>query len=600
MAGYTHPTAGFSLLFPEEWVYQEIADGALFAENDEALGLSDPTAAPIGVVFAGSLEDIGYEFGSTASPQELLDGAWYDLCDTECEIMGRDSRAFGEAPGEWMEVGWTDGMNGQRIRGYLIAAVGDEVAGVGFWGALAGEWDRYGPLFWDVIASLEFHVPQIPKPVERGPIRPGQVERGGLTFGVREVWSFEAQEGQYVTIRLEAVDAGGLDTYLELYDEEGYAGGTGPIAEDDDGGGGTDSLITEFSIRETGAYYIHVSAYSGAGDYRLELTISDEPTSGGVIEYGTPVEALLPGGGEHTWEFEGQEGEGIRVAMRAVSGGVDAYLQLYSPDDELLIYDDDSGADFGALIEYYVLPTSGRYRIVASNISGEPGEYELTLELVELEVQGGLSFGQSAGAALEPGARHNWSFEGQQGDFVTLSMIALDEQVDPYLELFGPDGERLIVDDDSGEGANAVIFEFELPRTGVYRLVARSYDETGRGGYALTMDKVEVEIAGTLSYGEVVTETLTPGARQHWLFEGVEGDIVTILNVALSENMDTYLELFAPNSQRVMVDDDSGGNSNAAILQFRLPLTGSYRVVARGYGDTDAGRYRLSLEAGPE
>ncbi len=589
MAEYTNPVAGFSLLYPDSWVYQEVANGVLFAEDEEMLDISDPTQGPLGIVFAGSLEDMGEE---VRSPQELLDSLWDDLCEADCEVVERESRSFGEAPGEWMEASWTDPMADRRVHGYLVAAVGGEVGGggFGFWGAPADVWDEYGPVLWDVVASLEFHLPEIPDPVKRGPLQPGQVEEGTLTFGVRDVWSFEAQAGAYVTIRLEAADADELDTYLELYDGEGSL-----IAEDDDGGGGTDSLIADFSIPEAGTYYIHVLPYSGAGEYRLGLDISAEPTSGGVIEYGALVEGRLPGNGEHTWEFEGQQGDEIRIAMRAVSGDVDSYLQLYSPDDELLIYDDDSGEDFDALIEYYVLPANGTYRIEVSDISGEPGEYELTLEQAQLEVQGDLTFEQSAGGTLEPGARHHWLFDGEQGDFVTLSMIALDEGVDPYLELFGPNGEKLMTDDDSGDGSNAAILEFELPLTGVYRLVARSYDNTEAGEYALTMERIQLEIAGTLSYGDVVTETLEPGARHHWLFEGEQGDIVTISIVALSEDMDTYLELFAPNSELVMLDDDSGGDANAAILQFRLPLTGFYRVVARGFSDTEAGPYQLSL-----
>jgi hypothetical protein len=45
----------------------------------------------------------------------------------------------------------------------------------------------------------------------------------------------------------------------------------------------------------------------------------------------------------------------------------------------------------------------------------------------------------------------------------------------------------------------------------------------------------------------------------------------------------------------VATDDDSGGGSNAAIVAFELPLSGTYRIIARGHDDEDVGEYELAL-----
>jgi hypothetical protein len=60
-------------------------------------------------------------------------------------------------------------------------------------------------------------------------------------------------------------------------------------------------------------------------------------------------------------------------------------------------------------------------------------------------------------------------------------------------------------------------------------------------------------------------------------------------------DMDTYLELFAPDGVRVATDDDGGGGSNATIVVFELPLSGTYRIIARGHSDEDVGEYELAL-----
>jgi hypothetical protein len=594
MVLYTNLIAGFSISYPEGWVYGAEAEAVFFAESEDALEIGDFTEVPIFIVFAGAPDDIEYEFGTMETAQDFFDSVVEgDLCEEECKIGESETWTFGDTPGVGAEVGWLDSWTEARVQSYLITAVGEEVAGIGLGASPADDWDAYEPIFQSMFASLEFFPPEVPEPVERGLIQPGETVQGTLPLGGTEVWTFDAQEGQYVTIWLDAVDPDALDPYLELYDGDEFL-----IAEDDDAGGGINSLIADFRIDTPGAHCIHALPYSGEGDYRLGLEVADEPSGGGEIEYGQTVEGMLRGSGEHEWTFYGEEGDEVSVAMQsaAIGTALDCYLELYAPDDALLIYDDDSGGYFDALIEYYVLPADGLYRIVASDVSGESGEYELTLEMAQLEIEGTLAYGQVAAATLKPGTRHHWLFESKQGDIVTISMTAVDEDMDTYLELFAPNGGQMTSDDDSGGDSNAAILEFALPLTGAYRVVARGYSDDDAGAYELALELVQLEIEGTLTYGQVASATLEPGARHHWLFEGEQGDVVTISMTAVGKDMmDTYLELFAPNGEQVLTDDDSGGDSNAAILEFALPLTGTYRVVAHGYGDTDAGPYELAL-----
>ena len=477
---YTHSMAGFSLFYPEDWVYQAETDGAFFSESEEVLEAGEMAEAPFFAVLAGTPEDIEYEFGKVATAQDLLDAVLDGVCGEECEAGESESWTFGETPGVGMEASWLDTWGEVRIQSYLVAAVSDEVAGIGLGASPEDDWASYEPIFRDMVASLEFFPPELPEPVERGAIHPGETVEGTLSLGSREVWTFDAQKGQYVTIWLDAVASDDLDTYLELYDEGGVV-----VAENDDGGAGTNSLIFDFRIDVSGTYCVHALPYRGQGDYVLGLEIADRLSGGGEIGYGETVEATMRGGGKHEWEFSGEEGDEISIAMGVVEGDLDCYLELYSPDRNLLTSDDDSGESFDALIEYFVLPADGLYRIVASDVSGESGEYYLALEMAE--ITGDLTPGQAVVATLEPGSRQRWLFEGELGDVVTISMIALGEDLDPYLELFAPDGEQVATDDDSGGGFNAAILEFELPLTGTYRVVARSYREYSTGRYELTL-----------------------------------------------------------------------------------------------------------------
>lgn len=376
MEPYANPLMGFRLLYPEGWVFDEQQTGVLFAEDQAALDSLDPAISPVFVILAGSPQDVEDTFGAITSAEDLLDSVldgWRG--EEEYEEGDIEPWTFGGVPGVGVEIGWLDSWSDVHVRAYCVAAVDDEVAGVALGGAPEEEYGDYAGIFQEMFSTLELFPPEIPEPVDRGEILPGETVRGELLPRVEEIWTFDAEEGQYVTIRLSGV-AGDLDTYLELYDADEEL-----LDEDDDSGGNLNSAIVDFRIPDSGTFTILVKPYGGQGTYELSLEIGDEPSGGGEIRYGETVEDVLSMGGRHTWEFEGATGDVVTIAMNAVDGDLDCYLELYGPDDELLITDDDSGGDLNSLIEAYELPDNGTYRIIARAYGNDEGPYELSLEL---------------------------------------------------------------------------------------------------------------------------------------------------------------------------------------------------------------------------
>ena len=485
MVPYTNPPGGFDILYPADWAYEVKNEGVYFAETEEALAYLDPAEEPILLIGTGGSEVTELEFGPGMTPEDVLDGMLENLREggggetEEVEVW-----TFGGVPGAGAEVGWTDEGTEIQIRGHVIVAVSDGVAGWGLGASSEADWPIYGPIFRDMFASLEFFPPEVPEPVERGPIQSGETVGGMLPLGGTDVWTLDAQEGQYVTIRLDGVDSDALDTYLEFYNEDGLL-----VAEDDDGGEGTNARIVDFPVITSGIYIIHALTYSGEGDYTLSLEIAEEPTVGGVIEYGQMVGEVLTEGSEHGWFFQGSEGTVVTIAMSALNDELDCYLDLYGPNGLALTDDDDSGENLNALIEYYELPADGVYRIVARGVLFDVvGAYELTLDRTEMVVEGTLTYGETVDATLEPGKRHHWLFEGEVGDVVSISMTALTEGMDTYLELFAPDGVRVMTDDDGGGDSDAKISTFELSLSGTYRIIARGYGDEDVGEYELTLN----------------------------------------------------------------------------------------------------------------
>ncbi|MBN2305366.1 MAG: hypothetical protein JXQ72_12850 [Anaerolineae bacterium] len=139
---------------------------------------------------------------------------------------------------------------------------------------------------------------------------------------------------------------------------------------------------------------------------------------------------------------------------------------------------------------------------------------------------------------------------------------------------------------DNGDG------EFNPPPTPTPAATGGSGAGTGTG------DSGAVPGGGQLiEYGQAVQATLETGGEALWTFTGATGHTVLIAAVASDPvQMDMFLELIGPDGTRLVSDDDSGGESDAAIMGFALPGDGEYtiRVTSVAAG----GDYTLSLSLG--
>lgn len=100
-----------------------------------------------------------------------------------------------------------------------------------------------------------------------------------------------------------------------------------------------------------------------------------------------------------------------------------------------------------------------------------------------------------------------------------------------------------------------------------------------------------------IEYGQKVRATLPTGSEALWEFAGTAGDIVLLAAVAGDPvQMDMFLELFGPNAEQLTSDDDSGGEGDAAIMGFSLPVDGYYTI--RVTSIAGGGDYTISLSKG--
>lgn len=205
-----------------------------------------------------------------------------------------------------------------------------------------------------------------------------------------------------------------------------------------------------------------------------------------------------------------------------------------------------------------------------------------------------------------------WTFYGTTGQNIQIDIISTDFDARAILE--GPSGTEVARDDDAGGGTNARI-RVALPVAGTYRILANAFRPGQLGRYTVRLSTGPSQViappppgggstmsgtVGQIVRGQVVRGRLTTSdARladntvyQAWTFYGQAGEMVT-LDVT-STDFDAYAVIQSLNGNVLARDDDSGGNLNARI-NFTLPYTGAFRLIANTLRPGAAGAYTLSV-----
>ncbi|NJL94687.1 MAG: hypothetical protein HC915_13670 [Anaerolineae bacterium] len=299
-----------------------------------------------------------------------------------------------------------------------------------------------------------------PPPVSLGSVRLDEVISGELQAGT-DVWDFVPVEDGVFEISLTSET---FDPLLEITDITGLS-----LALDDDSGEGVNALIAGVPLSANEVYQIRVQSFNGegSGPYALlvrqvgALPTSDAP---GTLQLGETVSGILLAGEQLTFIFEGNAGERVSILTE---GDFDAYLEIRDRFEDIIAEDDDSGPDFMPQIEGLELPEDGSYSIVLRGFNEmSTGNFSLTLLQVEAAASVApeavpLNLGQSQESTLVAGQVSRFTFQGEAGTAIQIEVLA---DLDTVMELYGPAGEFLVGDDDSGGAFNPLIENFTLPR----------------------------------------------------------------------------------------------------------------------------------------
>ncbi len=317
------------------------------------------------------------------------------------------------------------------------------------------------------------------------------------------------------------------------------------VARADRTGAGDPESLTVVLDPSPGPYLVQVEGADGTlGDYRLAYEVD------AALPIPAGEQRLEPTGAAHHHVFEGEAGEVVRLA---VSGEIDAVVELVAPDgSRVAAAAADAAGPGGTEVVAWVLPGTGTHVVRVTDFGGAGGSYALDLATVEV-------------TDLSGGGGTMFALDGFGGEVVTV--VAADRPV----VIVGPAGDR-VADVPAGESQVTI-----LPADGA----------------SMALVGAEPDSVEPLEPGRAVTRALAEAdADVFFTFPGSTDELVTLTMEMLTPELDGAFEVVDPKGDR-LVRVDARATDVTETTPLVLPTGGTY--VVRVEGSTAAGRFTLRL-----
>ena len=205
--------------------------------------------------------------------------------------------------------------------------------------------------------------------------------------------------------------------------------------------------------------------------------------------------------------------------------------------------------------------------------------------------------GPRAGELTDRARTASFDLDLRAGQIVTLTAGG---EVDTVLTLYGPDGREVAQNDDvePGDLSSRIIHAAQTP--GRYRAVVSGYGDA-TGAFTFEMEEgVDFDLSWEArELGEEIV-SLTPGRRELRVPLNLSADEPFVATTfALSEGLDTTLELRDASGETVASNDDRGDGSLNSQIAFRPTQAGAYTLVIGSFSGEDTGDLVLSTAIDP-
>ncbi len=379
-------------------------------------------------------------------------------------------------------------------------------------------------------------------------------------------------------------------------------------------------LLSELRLPYDGNYDILVYSPEAVQTVEVTVLVLDGATSSGTLSnLGDSIDAAMTEINQHhVYNLSLTEADIISLGAFAVDSepltrDLDLQLTLFGPDGALVTFVDDvvPATDLNAVLNGLVVPSSGEYIVVVSNVEGTVGEYQLRLRSdtdaiaedppdvvynAEYEVQ--FTDGDSLVA----------EFDGTIGDVLQIAVTDVAFALDVSIFLYNPAGQAIAFASNEGVARSETISEVQLPSTGRYEL---EIIPIGNGTATFTLLPLTVEeltgggVFADEADGNRLGEFEADSVFHMYQFNATAGDVVNIevinnnsesVGFSNQAGLDIGFALLAPNGEEIAFADDLDPETNidAALNDFVLDQTGSYIIVVYSFAGGE-GRYELTF-----
>lgn len=477
---------------------------------------------------------------------------------------------------------------------------------------------------------------QTATPVSAQPLEFWQPVTGQLAPDIIDVWEFEGNSGDKITLRALGRGASATLTLLDSRQQLLAQGAT-----------------IETELPSTGQFFVQVKS-GGNGEYELGLAYTDQPNPADtlptsipqVVGVPTPIPAYADLGSfigelvhgetvsgtfsqnstEHVYTFEGVGGRYITVQVNRVTGDIDPLITLYDPEGVPLAVDGGSGLNNDALLRNIQLTQDGFYTLqTASEASGgytltfydnaefspvTPTVFITPSETPVIPVLTPTLATMISGAELEDHVPVNgeltkqgdvavYAFETIANEISTIGVIPIeDSALIPRIEVIDPEGVPVaaISGNNSPNNREALLSPFVPAMAGTYTVFVTGEGNTFgkyRVSYGVGTSRQTV-MRGEASAGEIHLGAITPGGmRDVWHTYLQKDDVITATLNTQQGALNPVLEVISHDGALVGIDNNSGGERTPLINGIRIPENGLYYFRIRPAVPGSIGPYAL-------
>ena len=178
----------------------------------------------------------------------------------------------------------------------------------------------------------------------------------------------------------------------------------------------------------------------------------------------------LGAGNTDRWELDLEAGDAISITV-APATALDVVLSLFDSNNVTLVNEQNSAA-VGApeTITNFNISSPGIHSVQIKTIEGAQTDYAMMFmdaESYSFIFKGLLIENTSQSGYVEADSDHFWFFSIESSDSVSFR-ITPEDNGDPYVELYDPDGSRMLTIDHNGEGEAEELTNYTLLDGGMY------------------------------------------------------------------------------------------------------------------------------------